>query len=264
MDKVRTDRGWKRFYATGWVVSCMVAVAAAVQWNGRVKEAEQRAAEIERTHEATARSRAAEERLRIARDLHDSLTHTISVVKMQAGVAVHLARKRGEQVPDSLLAIEEAATEASRELRETLRILRRDETPSGAGLSELPRLIGRFGSAGLEASVRVLGAQRRLPPEVDTAAYRIVQEALTNTSRHAGCATAAVTLDFRNDCFRVEIRDNGTAAAEDAEPHLPGLGLIGMRERAAALGGSLIAYRHPGGGFAVEAVLPSIAGSAGR
>ncbi len=256
VDQVRTDRGWKRFYATGWVVSCLVAVAAARQWNGRVREAEQRAAEIERTHEATARGRAAEERLRIARDLHDSLTHSISVVKMQAGVAVHLARKRGEQVPESLLAIEEAATEASRELRETLRVLRRDEVPTGTGLTELPRLIARCGSAGLEASVHELGTRRELPADVDTAAYRIVQEALTNTSRHAGPATARVTLDYSDDCFRVEITDDGEGIAADS--HRPGLGLIGMRERAAALGGSLVAYRRPEGGFAVEAVLPLV------
>lgn len=251
---VRTDRGWKRFYATGWIVSCLVTVAAMRQWNGRVREAEQRAAEIERTHEATARSRAAEERLRIARDLHDSLTHSISVVKMQAGVAVHLARKRGEQVPESLLAIEEAATEASRELRETLRVLRRDEVATGAGLGDLPRLIARCAGAGLQVELQIDGSPRELPGEVDTAAYRIVQEALTNTSRHAGVATASVTLDYGAECLEVRVCDEGVG--KPAEPHRPGLGLIGMRERAAALGGSLVAYAGPDKGFTVHAVLP--------
>ena len=121
---MRTDRGWRRFYATGWLVSAGITAVAFLQWKAYVHEVEERADEAERTREAVARRRAVEERLRIARELHDSLTHSISVVKVQAGVAAHLARKRGEEVPPALLAIQEASTDAARELRSTLDVLR--------------------------------------------------------------------------------------------------------------------------------------------
>src|ERR1700744_5323606 len=121
---MRTERGWRRFYATGWVFSVGVIAVASVLWQLHVREVEERAREAERTRDEVARRRAVEERLRIARELHDSLTHSISVIQVQAGVAVHLARKRGEAVPPALLAIEEAGTDAARELRATLGVLR--------------------------------------------------------------------------------------------------------------------------------------------
>ena len=159
-------------------------------WQLHVREAEQRAEDAERTKDEAAQRRAMEERLRIARELHDSLTHSISVIRVQAGVATHLARKRGEDVPPWLLAIQEAGADAVRELRTTLTVLRSDEDGDCSGLSQLDRLIGRAEAAGLPVIVTVTGARRELPPEVDQAAYRIVQEALTNVARHAGDARA--------------------------------------------------------------------------
>src|SRR6201995_4335444 len=121
---MRTDRGRRRFYAAGWIISAGVMIVASRIWQLHLREVEQRADEAERTKEEAARRRAVEERLRIARELHDSLTHSISVISIQAGVAVHLARKRGEEVPPALLAIQEAGADASRELRSTLGVLR--------------------------------------------------------------------------------------------------------------------------------------------
>src|SRR3984885_9910111 len=192
---MRTERGWRRVYATGWVVSAGFTLVAFRMWQLHLHEVEQRAEEAERTRDEVAGRRAVEERLRIARELHDSLTHSISVVQVQAGVAVHLARKRGEEVSPVLLAIHEAGADAGRELRATLGVLRsRDqdhdatEDCDGSGLGQLDGMVTRARSAGLPVTVTVTGMQRPLPPAVDQAAYRIVQEALTNTSRHAGSA----------------------------------------------------------------------------
>src|ERR1700759_3464416 len=121
---MRTDRGWRRFYAAGWLISAGVMAVTFRMWQLHVREVEQRAQEAERTRDEVALRRAVEERLRIARELHDSLTHSISVIQVQAGVAVHLAKKRGEEVPAALAAIQEASADASRELRSTLGVLR--------------------------------------------------------------------------------------------------------------------------------------------
>src|SRR5215469_1986375 len=175
-----TDRGQRRFYAAGWIISAGVMAVTAYMWQLHLREVEQRAEEAVRTKDEAARRRAMEERLRIARDLHDSLTHSISVIQVQAGVAVHLARKRGEDVPPALLAIQEASTDAVRELRATLDVLRSQDDTDGSGLSQLDGLAARARAAGLPVTVTVTGAERPLSPEVDQAAYRIVQEALTN------------------------------------------------------------------------------------
>jgi signal transduction histidine kinase len=208
-----------------------------------------------------------EERLRIARELHDSLTHSISVIQVQAGVAVHLARKRGEDVPPALLAIQEAGADAVRELRATLGVLRSEEDGDGSGLCQLDSLVARARAAGLPVTVRVTGAQRPLPPEADQAAYRIVQEALTNVSRHAGQATASVHLHYGPQALSVQVDDDGDGtllgnagngnAGNGARPPGPGLGLVGMRERVSALGGELLAGPRDGGGFRVRAELPA-------
>lgn len=252
---MQTVRGLTRIYAAGWLVSGLITVAAFRQWHGRLQEAEERASEIERTRDEAALRRAAEERLRIARELHDSLTHSISVIKVQAGVATHLARKRGEPVPEALAAIEEAAGDASRELRQALSVLRRDDDAGGQGLADLPSLLARTRSAGIDVQRSTHGPSRPLPPEVDLAAYRIVQEALTNVARHAGPrATADVAITFRDRELTVQVDDDGTCGASTG--HSPGLGLIGMRERATGLGGRLEAGVRDEGGFRVLAQLP--------
>src|SRR5690606_29748489 len=234
---MRTDRGWKRFYATGWFVSALIGAAAFHQWKARMRAVEERLAEAERTREAVVQRVAADERLRIARELHDSLTHSISVIKVQSGVAAHLARKRGENVPDSLQAIQQAASDAARELRETLGVLRRDgDLGNGVrGLDDLPRLLDQAGAAGLRAELEVTGSNRALPAEVDAAAYRIVQEALTNVIRHAGPTTARVRVAYEPDHITVQVDDDGVG--KQGQPSGSGLGLIGMRERTTALGG---------------------------
>jgi len=239
-------------------------------WQLHLREVEQRAEEAERTKDEAARRRAVEERLRIARELHDSLTHSISVIQVQAGVAVHLARKRGEEVPPALLAIQEAGADASRELRATLQVLRSAEDGDSSGLCQLDSLVARARAAGLPVTVTVTGAERPLPPDVDQAAYRIVQEALTNVSRHAGSAgagdgvSASVRLWYTPDTLTVQVDDDGKgdgarpagARPAGARPAGPGLGLIGMRERVSALGGRLHAGPRDGGGFQVRAELP--------
>jgi signal transduction histidine kinase len=260
-----TDRGLNRLYAAGWLVSAGVTAVAFRMWQLRLREVEQRAEEAERTRDETARRRAVEERLRIARELHDSLTHSISVIQVQAGVAVHLARKRGEDVPPALLAIQEAGADAARELRATLSVLRNadpygGEDCDGSGLGQLDSLVARARSAGLPVAVTVTGAQRPVPPNVDQAAYRIVQEALTNVSRHAGWAdgggqaSASVHLDYARDALTVQVNDDGTGVGTTSPG--PGLGLIGMRERVSALGGRLKAGPRKAGGFQVRAELP--------
>ncbi|MGW3605428.1 sensor histidine kinase [Micromonospora sp. NPDC005161] len=218
-----------------------------------LRQAERRADEAERTREETARRRADEERLHIARELHDSLTHQISIIKVQAEVAVHLARKRGEQVPEALLAIREAGREANRELRATLETLRDDATPPH-GLDHLPELVERARMAGLDATLTIEGQRHDVPAAVDRTAYRIVQESLTNIARHAAAATASVRVDYRPDALAIRVDDDGRATP-DAAP-IPGVGLLGMRERVTALGGRLRAEPRNEGGFTVQADLP--------
>jgi signal transduction histidine kinase len=256
---MRTDRGRQRFYAAGWIISAGVMAVTFGMWQLHIREVEQRAEEAERTKEEAARRRAVEERLRIARELHDSLTHSISVIQVQAGVAEHLARKRGEDVPPALLAIQEAGADASRELRATLGVLRSTDESDGSTLSRLDSLVARAQAAGLTVTVTVTGAQQPLPADVDQAAYRIVQEALTNVSHHAGQACAVVRLQYTQDALTIQVDDDGKGDGTGSAGH--GLGLLGMRERVSALGGRLHAGPLDGGGFQVRAELPVRAGS---
>ncbi|MGY1703114.1 histidine kinase [Geodermatophilus sp. SYSU D00697] len=219
-----------------------------------LRQAERRADEAERTREETGRRRASEERLHIARELHDSLTHQISVIKVQAEVAVHLARKRGEQVPEALLAIREAGREAARELRATLEALRDDDENPPAGLDHVPDLVERARMSGLDTELTIEGHHEDVPTAVDRTAYRIVQESLTNVARHAAATTASVRIDYRPDAVLIRVDDDGRATPAAAP--VPGVGLLGMRERVTALGGRLRAAPRSEGGFTVEAELP--------
>jgi signal transduction histidine kinase len=176
------------------------------------------------------------------------------VVQVQAGVAAHLARKRGDDVPSALLAIQEASADATRELRATLGVLRGDEEADGSGLDRLPHLVARTRAAGVPASMMITGTRCPLPPDIDQAAYRIVQEALTNVARHAGPASAAVRLCYGPGALTVQVEDDGTGNPH--QPPVPGLGLIGMRERVSSLGGRLSAGPREDGGFRVWAEFP--------
>jgi signal transduction histidine kinase len=233
----------------GWFLCAVTAGMADRNWQAYLRQTEQRALEAERTREEAALRRAGEERLRIARELHDSLTHSISIVKLQAGVAVHLARKRGEEVPPALLAIQDASSEAMRELRATLEVLRSDEPTGTPAL-----LVERACAAGLAADLKVTGEARELPAPLDRAVYRIVQEALTNAARHAGPAKVQVHLAYGPDEVTVSVTDDGTADPD--RPPVPGVGLTGMRERVTALSGTLHAAPRPEGGFEIRAMLP--------
>ncbi|MFJ4467434.1 histidine kinase [Streptomyces sp. NPDC089424] len=231
-----------------WLIAAFAAGEA-------VRQAERRANEAEHTREEAARRRADEERLRIARELHDSLTHQISVIKVQSEVAVHVARRRGEQVPDALLAIQDAGREASRELRATLEALRDDDLTPPPGLDHLAHLVERFRTTGLETTLTTEGLPHAVPAAVGRTAYRIVQESLTNVARHAAATTASVLIDYRPDTLAIRVDDNGTATSHPAPT--PGLGLLGMRERVTALGGRLRAEPRSMGGFTVQAELPT-------
>ena len=233
----------------GWFLCGVVTGLAGSNWQAYLRQTEQRALEAERTREEAALRRAGEERLRIARELHDSLTHSISIVKLQAGVAVHLARKRGEEVPPALLAIQEAGGEAMRELRATLEVLRTDEP---AGTPAL--LVERARAAGLGVDLNVTGEECALSAPLDRAVYRIVQESLTNAARHAGPAKVRVELAYEKDHLTVRVDDDG--AADPDRPPQHGHGLTGMRERVTALGGTLSTGPRDEGGFSVCAHLP--------
>jgi signal transduction histidine kinase len=232
-------------------IAWLIAAGAAGE---ALRQAERRADEAERTREETARRRADEERLHIARELHDSLTHQISVIKVQAEVAVHVARRRGEEVSEALLAIQEAGREAAQELRVTLEALRDDDPTPPRGLDDIPELVERANRTGLEATLTIEGLRHDVPAAVGRTVYRIVQESLTNIARHADAGTASVRIDCRPDALAIRIDDDGKATPVSAST--PGVGLQGMRERVTAFGGRLRAEPRGEGGFTVQAELP--------
>jgi signal transduction histidine kinase len=211
--------------------------------------------------EQDARRRLDEERLRIARELHDVVAHTMATINVQAGVAAHVLSTRPEVAAESLQAIKTASKEGLRELRAILNVLRQaddaDPTQPAPGTAQLGALIDSARRAGLETTYAVTGEPVPLPAAVDLAAYRIVQESLTNAIRHAGPATAAVSLGYDHDKLRIEVTDTGYGqpAGVAAGPG-GGHGLAGMRERAAAVGGTVETGPGPGGGFRVAARLP--------
>ncbi|WP_459801386.1 sensor histidine kinase [Herbidospora sp. RD11066] len=235
---------------SGWLVAVFVLGEVTRSRRAYLNEVEHRAAEAERTKEEAALRRAGEERLWIAQELHDALTHTISVINVQTSVALEMLDRDPAQTRSSLLAIKESGHEAMSELRSTLGVLRQPESPS-AGLDRLPALVERAEAVGLSVRSTVTGEPVALRPESDRAAYRIAQEAFTNVLRHAGPATITLTVSHETSRVVLMIADDGTPG--DAEP---GMGLIGMRERAVAVGGSLEAGPQAQGGFLVRAELP--------
>ena len=222
--------------------------------------AEARAATAEREREENARRAVFEERVRIARELHDVVAHHVSMMGIQAGAArVVIDRDRGK-AKEALAAIEASSREAVVELHRLLGFLRqagdRDDLAPSPGVSELPRLAASMSDSNLAVAVSVEGEQRSLPPTIDVSAYRIVQEALTNTLKHSGASRADVRLRYRPGELEVEVVDDGRVGAVLA-PVSGGLGLIGMRERAALHGGELSAGPLENGGYHVRATLPT-------
>ncbi|MGK5671303.1 sensor histidine kinase [Micromonospora sp. URMC 106] len=233
----------------GWTVAVIVGVTR--NRRAYLAEAQARALAAEQRTEEEARRRATEERLRIARELHDVLGHHLSLINVQASAALH--RPDPDRSTQALTAIKQTSRETLSELRTTLGILRREgEAPIAPtpGLSRLYELVTTAGRSGLEVRTE-LTETRPLPPEVDLAAYRIVQEALTNVTRHAGATAAVIRVRPDRDGVLVEVEDDGAGAAGT-----PGNGILGMGERARALGGSLTTGPGPDGGFRVRARLP--------
>jgi signal transduction histidine kinase len=226
---------------------------------GRLHEAEasaRRAAAAE-----TARVRAvADERARIARELHDVLAHSVSVMVVQAGAAEQLLGAAHERAREALDAVQATGREALVEMSRLVGLLREDGEELGLapqpGLSELPALVTQMRDAGLGVELRVEGPERHVPLGVDLSAYRVVQEALTNTLKHAGGGRASVLVRYGPGRLELEIADDG-AGAGGGNGHVGGHGLIGMRERIAVFGGEFDAGPRAEGGYLVRAVLPA-------
>ncbi|MFC4858729.1 sensor histidine kinase [Actinophytocola glycyrrhizae] len=224
-----------------------------------VKARRDRAAQAEEARAEQDRRQASEERLKIAREVHDVLAHHVSLINVRSGVALHLIDSRPEQVKEALTAIKQSSKEVLVELRNILGVLRDVDGAAPrhpvASLDQLDRLVERMDTAGLPVTVQVEGEKRPVPKGVDAAALRIVQESLTNTYRHAGPTTATVTLGYRPGELSVRIDDEGRGAADSSTG--TGSGLTGMRQRVEALSGTFSAGPRPGGGFRVTATFPT-------
>ncbi|MFF9566074.1 histidine kinase [Streptomyces sp. NPDC014685] len=236
----------------------------------------ERAERAERTRDEEARRRVAEERLRIARDLHDVVAHHIALVNVQAGVAAHVMDKRPDQAKEALAHVREASRSALDELRATVGLLRQSGDPEAPtepapGLAVLDELVDTVRRAGLPVEVACTDRRPPLPAAVDLAAYRVIQEALTNVRKHAGPgARAEVSVVRVGSTAEITVIDNGAGGGGCCAADVPdgavaavrpgggggGHGLLGMRERVTALGGTLTAGPRYGGGFRVHAILP--------
>lgn len=237
----------------GWLLALVIA-AEAVRIRAERVSATRASRQIEqRRHQS-------EERLRVARDLHDVIGHNISLINVQASMGLDLMDSRPEQARAALSAIKSVSKEALEELRTMLTTLRRDDDIAprspAPGLDRLPELIEFTRAAGLNVELKVTGKPPHLPAAIDLAAYRIIQESLTNVARHAGRVRVAVRVTYGGADVRVEIDDDGAAPSGRTVAIGTGSGITGMRERATALGGDLSAGFRLGGGFRVSARLP--------
>lgn len=234
------------FMLTGWLVA---VVALGSVRHSRLAYAEEEA-----------RLRATEERLRIARELHDVIGHNISMINVQAGAALYRLKKDPAQAEEALGAIKASSRETLRELRATLGVLRRvDEqapTAPAPGLARAEELVGSAKLTGLEVRIVRTGVERSLSAPVDLAAYRIVQESLTNAARHSGAERVTIRLAYGDRELDLTVEDDGQGSAARPAGSGGGSGISGMTERARALGGELTAGPRPEGGFAVRARLP--------
>lgn len=218
----------------------------------------ERAAERRLRRREESLRRVGEERLRIARELHDVLAHNVSLINVQAGVALHLLDEHPEKAGPALAAIKGASAETLREMRSVLGDLRQGDEHAprspAPGMSRLDELVRRMGAVGLDVNVAIEGAEPALPAAVDLAAYRVLQEALTNVVRHSEGAVAEVRVQYREDDLEIEVSNDERGSAPDSI--VEGNGIIGMRERALGLGGELRVGHEPDGRFAVKLRLP--------
>jgi signal transduction histidine kinase len=260
-----SENPWQNFVYflafAGWISGAVFLGTAHFSRRAYLAELEQRARYLEETREEEARRRVAEERLRIARDLHDVIAHGIATIHMQSGAALHVLDRQPEQAKPALTAIKQLSKQTLDELRSTVGVLRDDEDAPLAptpGLDQLDTLVDNARGAGVTVNVDCEPRPAPLPVAVDVAAFRIVQEALTNVMRHAGSnVTVTVTVRHTADEVRVEVVDDGRGAASSADAERSaGHGIAGMSERAITVGGHVAAGPHPGGGFRVLAHLP--------
>jgi signal transduction histidine kinase len=245
--------------SAAWLAALAAWLLVLVGSGEAVRIRREQAAAAVRIREEEARRRASEERLRMARELHDSLGHYLSVISVQSAVALNLNQQLPGQVQAALEAVKQASKEALHELRSVLEILRQEgerapRSPA-ATLARLGDLVSQASTPGLEVRAETEGTARPLPFGVDAAAYRIVQEALTNIARHAGPVTATVLVSYGEEEVTVQVDDDGRCAGARQQP-ATGSGIDGMRERVAALGGEFYAGPRRGGGFRVRARLP--------
>ena len=248
-----------------YLIPAMIAVALFI--GTAVANQRARVAAARDKVEEESKRRVDEERLRIARELHDIVAHTMATINVQAGVAAHVLADNPQAAEDALQAIRQPARTGRASYGQILNVLRQadegDPTQPTPGLGQLDTLISNSCGAGLPVTLRRSGETADLPPAVDLAAYRIVQESLTNVIKHAGpAATATVSLRYASSGLEIEVTDTGLGpgpAAMTAGEVLAGNGhgLIGMRERAASVGGSLQTGPGPGGGYRVSATLPA-------
>src|SRR5215216_1231436 len=244
--------------AAAWLLGHFVGVRRLY-----VLQLEERTAELEQAREELARRAVTEERLRLARELHDVVAHAMSVIAVQSGVGAHVANTQPKEAAKALAAIEATSRAALEELRRLLGVLRQADEPQGdlapvPGLADLDSLLAEVSKAGLAVKLQVNGTRPPVPAGVDLSAYRIIQEALTNVVKHAGPARAQVVVGYHDQDVTVEVTDDGRAAVTSGSDGQAGTGhgLIGMRERVAAFGGELEVGPRPGGGFRVAARLP--------
>jgi signal transduction histidine kinase len=226
-------------------------------------EVQQRLRRAEADREREAERRVEQERLRIAREMHDVLAHTVALIGVQAGVAAEALSDSPEAARDALRTIREKTREAMVEIRATVGVLRerRDAPPRSPapGLAQLEELVEATAGTEVQVDVSVSGPARALPAVVDMTAYRIVQESLTNVLRHAGASLATVSISYEPEAVVVQVDDDGSGLANGAAPAADGYGLAGMQERVAAIGGRFDAspLPRPGSGFRVRAWLPT-------
>ncbi|WP_125776083.1 sensor histidine kinase [Antribacter gilvus] len=233
-------------------------------------QALQRAEEAERTRDDVARARVDAERVRIAREVHDTVAHAIAIINIQSGVTAHVLDRRPDRARDALEAIEQTSSRALREMRAILGVLRDDDGRAPhPGLAEIGDLADKARDAGLDLTVRTAPPGSPLPSAVEHAAYRIVQESVTNVIRHVGPTRVTVALTPGADSLEVRVSDDGRGPGPERDPAVrrrpgagdddgaaPGRGILGMRERCELLGGELRAGPVAGGGFEVLARLP--------
>lgn len=245
----------------GWCGAAVLIGDVVRRRNEQIAGLHERSRVLERTREEETRRRIAEDRLSIARDLHDSVAHAMTVINVQAGAAAHVVEQRPEAAKDALLSIRRASRDVLEELSAMLSVLREPTAPAARapapGLAQVPGLIREIQDDGLSVSVASHGPVDRVPASIGTAAYRIVQESVTNILRHAGAQEAEIQIVAGDGGeLSVTVIDDGRSAAGSANGSgagRPGVGLHGMRERAEASGGRLIAGRLPQGGFRVQA-----------